>query len=136
MHRIGPVTVHVRRQDVAAVAASLGLERIVDGRAVPWTFPAIWLAHPVVRHALLAALRQDEVPFHESQEFSYSAGELAIDASLLLEGSVCREESSDKIRIIIDLRFLRDQAVICHLTCRLIAIRSMTGAHPNAVNRP
>src|SRR5579875_3704562 len=87
---IGAVVVPVRHEEVAAFAAALGLDD-ANGRSAPWTYPAIWLAQPVVREAIVASLREGEVPFHESQEFSYTAGALAPATSLVMRGCVSRE---------------------------------------------
>ena len=136
LHSIQPVTVHARRAEVENFAAILGLGKIAKGTTTPWTYPAVWLAHPVVRQAILATLQEGEVPVHEAQEFIYAGDGVPIATDLVMRGDVRRDESRDKVRIIIDLRFEKDAAtdhddfgfpppaLVARLTCRLIAIRS------------
>ena len=120
--RIEPVIVRSQRENVAAFRAALGLDELAHDSSLPWTYPAVWLAHPSVREALLSSLRDGEVPVHEGQEFRYTGQGLEIDASYLMRGNVRREESDDKVRIVIELQFDREATTVARLMCRLIAL--------------
>jgi hypothetical protein len=134
-HLVGAVMVHIRREEVAAFAAALGLND-VSGSTVPWTFPAIWLAHPAVHEAIVGNLCEGEVPIHETQEFSFTAGSLAAETSMVMQGAVYREEAGDKTRLVIDLSFERNGATVARLICRLIAIPVSPGGRGDAADRP
>jgi hypothetical protein len=128
LREIAPVTVHVRREEVAALAAALDFGATADLLEVPWIYPAIWLAHPAVRQALLASLEKGEIPLHEAQEFSYAAEELTAETRLVMSGDIRRELSGERVRILIHLHFMKEAAEIARLSCRLIAIRAGAGA--------
>ncbi|HWG05677.1 MAG TPA: hypothetical protein VG271_11740 [Beijerinckiaceae bacterium] len=134
LQRVEPVSVRPQREDVAAFCAALGLDELSDSN-LPWTYPAVWLAHPIVREALLCSLRDGEVPVHEGQEFSYAGQGLEIDTSYIMHGSIRRENSGDKARIVVELQFDRESITVVRLTCRLIAVsgawkREHAGSRP------
>jgi hypothetical protein len=134
--RIEPVEVHVRREEVARFAAAFGH---ADGSAepkVPWTYPAHWLAHPTVRQALLALLEEDELPIHEAQQFIYAGNRLAVETSLVMRGEARRDRSGQAVRIVINLRFEKDDIQVAELTCRLVVVRGRAGGHHDADSRP
>lgn len=129
---IGPIEVHVLRAEVAAFAEALGHSETAAEPKVPWTYPAHWLAHPVVRNALLALLDDDELPIHEAQEFSYAGHGLTVETSLVMSGEARRDPDGQGVRIVINLCFEQDATQVAALTCRLVVVRGRAGEYLDA----
>jgi hypothetical protein len=134
--RIDPVEVHVRREEVAFFAAALGCPDSAAEPKVPWTYPAHWLAHPTVRQALVSLLNEDELPVHEAQQFIYAGDRLTVETSLVMRGEARRDASGQAVRIVINLRFEKDNVQVAELTCRLVVVRGRAGGHHDADSRP
>jgi hypothetical protein len=134
--RIEPVEVHVRREEVARFAAAFGGADGSVGPKVPWIYPARWLAHPTVRRALLALLEEGELPIHEAQQFIYTGSGLAVETGLVMRGEAHRDRPGQAVRIVINLRFEKDDIQVAELTCRLIVAGGRAGGHRHAGSRP
>jgi hypothetical protein len=81
----------------AAQAARYAREIGADPSAAPLSFPAVWLAQPVLRAAIAQICEEaDAVPVHEAQRFQYAAP-LTLGAHYELAVALRREEKPPRL---------------------------------------